>query len=64
MSRHLSSVCAWCQASRGAWRLPGLSSEGGIEERDIRIPPLPPGARFADVYEARLVLTFGELGCF
>ena len=27
-----------------------------MEERDIRVPPLPPGARFADAYEARLIL--------
>ncbi|KAK9831459.1 hypothetical protein WJX81_007468 [Elliptochloris bilobata] len=47
-------------ASRGAWRLPGVGGEWGVEERDIRVPPLPPGARFADVYEVVLVLDHRE----
>ena len=54
MSCRLTSAFARPQASRGAWRLPGLSSEGGVEEGGIRVPPLAPGARFNDVYEARL----------
>ncbi len=41
------------QASRGAWRLPGVGGEWGVEERDIRVPPLPRGACFADVYEVK-----------
>jgi hypothetical protein len=33
------------------WRLPGLGGEWGVEESDIRIPPLPPGRLFQDEFD-------------
>lgn len=33
------------------WRLPGLGGDWGIEEMDIRIPPLPPGRSFEDEFD-------------
>ena len=39
------------QVTRGPWKLPGLGGSQGVEELDIRLPPLPPRGRFGDHYE-------------
>jgi hypothetical protein len=39
-------------ATLDPWRLPLL----GDERRGVRLPPLPPGACFSDVYEVRPLL--------
>ena len=39
------------QRTRGIWRLPRLGGEWGITSTDIRLPPLPPGVPFQDVYQ-------------
>ncbi len=39
------------QRTRGIWRLPRLGEEWGISSTDIRLPPLPPGVPFQDVYQ-------------
>eukprot|EP00884_Botryococcus_braunii_P016429 jgi/Botrbrau1/346/Bobra.110_2s0005.1 len=42
------------------WRLPGLGGDWGVEETDIRIPPLPPGRCFDDEFDIVLVLDMRE----
>ncbi len=44
------------QRTRGIWRLPKLGAEWGIGSTDIRLPPLPPGTPFQDVYQVRAPL--------
>ncbi|BDA43201.1 probable crossover junction endonuclease MUS81 [Coccomyxa sp. Obi] len=44
------------QVVRGVWRLQGLGGEWGLGDREVRLPPLPPGVAFRDVYEVVLVL--------
>ncbi|KAK9812501.1 hypothetical protein WJX73_004560 [Symbiochloris irregularis] len=44
------------RSTRGTWRLPGVGGAWGIEETNIRLPPLAPGARFEDHYEIALVV--------
>lgn len=39
------------QKTRGIWRLPRLGGEWGITSTDIRLPPLPRGVPFQDVYQ-------------
>ena len=41
------------QVIRGPWKLPGLGSPQGVEELDIRLPPLPARGRFGDHYDVR-----------
>lgn len=38
---------------RGGWRLPCLGGAWGVEESNIRLPPLRPGQRFGDHYRVR-----------
>jgi len=44
------------QRTRGIWRLPKLGAEWGICSTDIRLPPLPPGTSFRDIYHVRHTL--------
>lgn len=37
------------------WRLPGLGGDWGVEDVNIRIPPLPPGRLFEEEYEVRFL---------
>lgn len=39
------------QVLKGVWRLQGLGGEWGLGDREVRLPPLPPGVAFRDVYE-------------
>lgn len=45
------------------WRLPGLGGDWGVEDVDIRIPPLPPGQLFEEEYDVRPLSRFLFMLC-
>lgn len=48
------------ESSGNSWKLPFHGAEGNMEETDIRLPPLPPGACFSEEYEVVLILDSRE----
>jgi len=45
---------AQLESSGTSWKLPFLGAGGSLEETDIRLPPLSPGACFKDEYEVQI----------
>ncbi|KAL0033716.1 hypothetical protein WJX77_002280 [Trebouxia sp. C0004] len=51
---------AQLESSGTSWKLPFLGAGGSLEETDIRLPPLSPGACFRDEYELMLIIDSRE----
>ncbi|DBB12599.1 TPA: hypothetical protein ACH3X3_005387 [Trebouxia sp. C0006] len=51
---------AQLESSGTSWKLPFLGAGGSLEETDIRLPPLSPGACFKDEFELMLIIDSRE----